>query len=93
MENNSAPLGQKNSPADGLMALRQALPTGAVDDELRALVESWRASARARYECAGRTDDLTGRRVMNSTAMTYLNCSEALTAILAGASPQAQPNP
>lgn len=64
-----------------------AVPAG-VDDMLRALAESWRASARACYQCADRTDDPKGKHVMNSTAMVLFNCSQELTAALDGVSPQ-----
>jgi hypothetical protein len=63
------------------------------DDALRALADSWRASAGARYECAGRTTDPTGKHVMNSTAMVYANCFLALTEALGGASPRTSPSP
>ena len=63
------------------------------DGVLRALAESWQASARARYECADRTSDPTGKRVMNSAAMIYANCSRAVMEVLGDASPQTPPSP
>ena len=80
-----------------LAALRRALSTSQIpasqDDKLCALVESWRACARARYRCADLTNDPEGRRAMNSAAMIYFNCSEELTAALNESSPPLPPTP
>lgn len=87
-----APLDVRMIDPASLAALRQALPASQ-NDALRALVESWRTCARARYRCADLTNDPEGKCAMNSAAMIYFNCSEELTAALNASSPPLPPTP
>lgn len=58
----------------------------------QALIKAWEASARRQFECAARTVDPMGKRVMEHGAFVYFNCAQALKAAgLGESSPQTSP--
>lgn len=48
------------------------------------LVAQWEHRARKQFECADRTDDPMGKRVMEHGATVYFNCAQELRAIRVG---------
>lgn len=59
---------------------------------IEALVKAWENSACKQYECADRTADPVGKRVMEHGATVYFNCAQALKAVIPSAtSPQPSP--
>lgn len=47
-------------------------------DRIQALIAEWERNARLQFECADRTVDQTGQRVMDHGAFIYFNCAQAL---------------
>lgn len=47
-------------------------------DRIEALIAEWERAARKQFECADRTVDPTGQRVMDHGAFIYFNCAQAL---------------
>lgn len=49
---------------------------------LTKLIDGWENTARAQFECAGRSEEDIGKRVMEHGAVVYTNCSRELKAAL-----------
>ena len=57
------------------------------------LAAQWEDRARKQFECAGRTNDPMGKRVMEHGATIYFNCAQELKATPTGASPRPAATP
>jgi hypothetical protein len=66
---------QPNSPAV------QSVPAALASD-LAALIADWEHCARKQVECAERTDDPMGKRLVQHGATVYSNCANALRSAL-----------
>lgn len=58
---------------------------------LMALVLEWEQSARSQLQCAERTKDPMGKRLVQHGGMCYFNCAQALRRHLDAALPQPSP--
>jgi hypothetical protein len=58
---------------------------------LMKLVQAWEQSARSQFQCAERTTDPMGRRLVEHGATCYFNCASALRQALGAEMPQPLP--
>lgn len=80
-----------------LLEIGESLTAAAVEAEiagraaLMALVLEWEQSARSHLQCAERTKDPIGKRLVQHGGMCYFNCAQAIRRHLNAAAPRPSP--